>query len=90
VAMITPTSTIVMGSVLPSPMAAVEAMSRFDGPANGIRLNPNEVPKIIRSSISVAMLRCHVRFRFRCACRSYKCKLNSAVRLGCFLELAVV
>ena len=57
-AMRTPTITMVRGSVVPNPMAAVEAISRFEGPANGIMLNPKEVAKIIRRSIGVAMLWC--------------------------------
>lgn len=57
-AMMTPTPIMVVGSVLPNPMAAVEAISRLEGPANGMRLNPNAVAKMISKSIGVAMLRC--------------------------------
>jgi hypothetical protein len=41
------------GSALVS-SAALEAIRRLDGPANGIRFRPNEVNKIVRSSMSEA------------------------------------
>ncbi len=37
------------------PMAAVDAIRRFEGPANGIRFSPNAVPKTIKSSIGDAV-----------------------------------
>jgi hypothetical protein len=52
--------TIVNGSVLPKPIAALEAMSKFEGPANGIRLNANEVAKIMMNSNSDAMLAAYI------------------------------
>jgi hypothetical protein len=36
--------------------AIVEAISRFDGPAKGMRLRPNDVPKATRISRMVANL----------------------------------
>ena len=41
-----------------NPIAAVDAMRRFEGPANGIRLNPKAVAKIITKSSGVAVVCC--------------------------------
>ncbi len=44
----------VIGSSAPRNKAELEAMKRFDGPANGIRLNPKELRRTIsRSTIGV-------------------------------------
>jgi hypothetical protein len=43
-------------SVFPNPTVAVEAMNKFDGPANGIRLNPKDTKKTIINSISGSIL----------------------------------
>ena len=45
-------------SAFPKPMAAVDAINRFEGPANGIKLNPKPVRKIIMNSIIDAIYRC--------------------------------
>ncbi len=50
-----PTRNKVLASAPLKPMAAVDAIRRFDGPANGMRFSPNDVPKIIKSSIGVAV-----------------------------------
>lgn len=50
-AMRKPIITKVIGSAVPMPMAAVEAINKFEGPANGIKLNPNDVAKMIMNSI---------------------------------------
>ena len=46
-----PISSSVAGSGFTNPMANVDAMSRFEGPANGIRLNPKPPRKISANSI---------------------------------------
>ncbi len=58
----TPTKTNVAMSVLPNPTPTVEAISRFEGPAKGIRFNPKAVAKIIMKSIGEAMRRCPLLF----------------------------
>lgn len=84
----TATITFVAGSELPRPMAAVIAIRKFDGPPNGIMLNPKAVAKIIRNSVGVAILRCHLshRFTYRGA---YKCNLYSQRLYLTKIELAV-
>jgi hypothetical protein len=52
----TPTSTNVPASAPVMPMAAVEAISKFEGPANGIKLKPKAVKKRIMNSIIDAIL----------------------------------
>jgi len=37
-------------SAFPNPIAAVDAISRFDGPANGIKLKANAVANMIIKS----------------------------------------
>ncbi len=44
-------ATRVAGSEDSSTNAALDAMKRFEGPANGIKLNPKDVKKTIKSSI---------------------------------------
>lgn len=58
--------TSVVASAFPKLMAAVEAMSRFEGPANGIRLNPKPVKKMIMNSIIDAIFAAHL---FSCKIR---------------------
>ena len=52
-----PTATNVVGSVESSINAALEAMKMFEGPANGIRLSPNEVKRTSKSSMIDAIPR---------------------------------
>ena len=47
----TPITTNVAVSAVPNPIAAVEAINRFDGPKNGIMLNPKAVSRMIMNSI---------------------------------------
>ena len=51
-------SNVVVSGVT-KPMAKVDAISRFEGPANGIKLNPNAVRKKIMNSIIDAILTAH-------------------------------
>ncbi len=44
-------ATSVAGSEDSSTNAALDAMKRFEGPAKGIKLNPKDVKKTIKSSI---------------------------------------
>ena len=46
----------VAGSVVLRTNAKFEAMKRFDGPAKGIRLKPNDVSKMMSSSMMEAIL----------------------------------
>jgi hypothetical protein len=48
----------VAASAPAKPIDAVDAINRFEGPANGIKLKANEVAKIISKSIGDAMLHC--------------------------------
>ena len=61
-AMTTPINTKVEASAFPKLIAAVDAISRFDGPANGIKLNPKAVRKIITNSIISAIFAAHGSF----------------------------
>ena len=45
------TKPMLTGSAVPT-NAALEAMKRLDGPAKGMRFNPKEVSRIVRSSMS--------------------------------------
>jgi hypothetical protein len=47
----------VVESALVIPIAAVEAIKRFEGPANGIKLKPKEVRKMIINSIIDAIVK---------------------------------
>jgi hypothetical protein len=51
-----PTSTSVVTSAFPKPIAAVDAISKFEGPANGIKLKAKPVKKIIMNSIITAIV----------------------------------
>jgi hypothetical protein len=53
-----PTNISVVVSVLPNAIAALEAISRFEGPANGIRLKPKPNPKINNNSMIDVVLLC--------------------------------
>jgi hypothetical protein len=50
-AMTKPITIRVVMSAFAMPMAAVDAMSKFEGPANGIKLKPKAVRKRIMNSI---------------------------------------
>lgn len=65
-----------MVSRLPKPMAAVIAIRKFEGPANGIMLKPKAVAKTIRNSNGVTILCCHLSHRLRHK-GAYKYKLYS-------------
>ena len=62
-AMETPIKTNVEASAFPKLIAAVDAISRFEGPANGIKLNPKAVRKIITNSIINATFCCLLVFQ---------------------------
>ena len=67
-------ATSVPVSTFPKPMAAVEAISRFEGPAKGMRLKANPVAKMIKNSIIVAIPWCPLSLSRIYQLRAYKCK----------------
>ncbi len=54
----TPTNINVAVSVCPNAMAALDAISRFEGPAKGIKLKPKPNPKINNNSMIDVVFLC--------------------------------
>jgi hypothetical protein len=62
-------------SAFTKPIAAVEAMKRFEGPANGIKLKPKAVRKINMNSIIEAIFWFPLSSAPKVSmCPAYKCK----------------
>ncbi len=73
-----PIATRVPGSVALKINAAFEAMKRFEGPANGIKLNPKEVSNTTSSSVSGAIPTPSLDLEYRRRTQIYNCAQETA------------
>jgi len=80
-AMVKPAKINTVKSAFPNPIAAVDAISKFDGPANGIKLKANAVANMIIKSNTDAVDWClHCSFLRNLGAQTYKYKLTFPIR----------